>query len=327
MRWYSALALSFVFCLPAFEAICASEEKIETERQTIAVLPFDYVDTSGEVIDQSAIHEKRAANFVNALKETLAATGKYRIVEVSCGTQHCSPKMAPDVIRKAATDAGARFVIVGGIHKMSTLVQWGKIQVIDEQEGRVLFDKLISFRGDNDEAWKHAREFVTSDLLAADFTKQRFAEAAKPVKLVVFPFELLDFSGGANVIAESEQDRKALEASTDAARKLIASSGRYSLIDEAALENSPARSLQASSFRECGGCEARIARELGAEQSFLGIVTRITRTDYAVTYRLRDANSGELISVGQTDLRIGANYSWDRGAVWLIKNEFLKRQY
>ena len=55
-------------------------------------------------------------------------------------------------------------------------------------------------------------------------------------------------------------------------------------------------------------------------------MTRITRTDYAVTYRLRDARTGELVAVEQTDLRIGANYSWDRGAAWLIEKKLLAAQ-
>ncbi len=32
------------------------------------------------------------------------------------------------------------------------------------------------------------------------------------------------------------------------------------------------------------------------------------------------------IDVEQTDLRIGANYSWDRGAAWLIKSRLLEKQ-
>ena len=40
----------------------------------------------------------------------------------------------------------------------------------------------------------------------------------------------------------------------------------------------------------------------------------------------RDARTGALVSVQQTDLRIGANYSWSRGAAWLVKNRLLDTQ-
>ena len=77
-------------------------------------------------------------------------------------------------------------------------------------------------------------------------------------------------------------------------------------------------------LQKCNGCDAAIAKTLGADQAFLGIVTRITRTDYAVTYKLRDAKTGKIIDVEQSDLRIGASYSWNRGAKALVQAKLLK---
>jgi hypothetical protein len=52
----------------------------------------------------------------------------------------------------------------------------------------------------------------------------------------------------------------------------------------------------------------------------------IASIDCAVTFKIRDARTDAPIAVEQTDLRIGANYSWDRGAAWLITNRFLEKQ-
>jgi hypothetical protein len=106
-------------------------------------------------------------------------------------------------------------------------------------------------------------------------------------------------------------------------RRLLVESGRYSLVDVSGAE---AADLRAHTLRRCDGCDAAIARKLGADQSLVGIVTRITRTDYAVTFKLRDTRTGAPIAVEQTDLRIGANYSWNRDAAWLIKNRLLEKQ-
>jgi hypothetical protein len=57
----------------------------------------------------------------------------------------------------------------------------------------------------------------------------------------------------------------------------------------------------------------------------IGIVTRITRMEYAVTYKIRDARSGALVDVQQTDLRMGANVAWSRGARWLIQRRLLEQ--
>ena len=48
---------------------------------------------------------------------------------------------------KAANATGADFLMVGGIHKMSTLVQWAKAEVIDLRTGQIVLDKLFTFRG------------------------------------------------------------------------------------------------------------------------------------------------------------------------------------
>jgi hypothetical protein len=47
--------------------------------------------------------------------------------------------------------------------------------------------------------------------------------------------------------------------------------------------------------------------------------------EYAVTFKLRDARSGAIVAVEQTDLRMGANVAWSRGARWLIQNRLLEQ--
>ena len=146
--------------------------------------------------------------------------------------------------------------------------------------------------------------------------------APSPVKIAVFPFELMDLSAAAPYVAPDDIDREQLRLSTEEARRLIAASGRYQLVDVSAV-NDPA--AKAGKLRDCDGCEAGIAAGLDADQSMIGIVTRITRMEYAVTYKLRDARSGAIVAVGQTDLRMGANVAWSRGARWLIQNRLLER--
>jgi Protein of unknown function (DUF2380) len=144
--------------------------------------------------------------------------------------------------------------------------------------------------------------------------------APSPTKIAVFPFELEDFSAGAAYVPPDDIDREQLRLSTDEARRLIAASGRYQVVDVSAV-NDPA--AKAGKLRDCDGCDARIAAGLDADQSMIGIVTRITRMEYAVTYKVRDARSGATIAVAQTDLRMGANVAWSRGARWLIENRLL----
>jgi hypothetical protein len=61
---------------------------------------------------------------------------------------------------KAARRSGARFVVYGGIRKMSTLVQWGDVELVDLEADKLLLKRTVSFRGDNDEAYRRAASFV-----------------------------------------------------------------------------------------------------------------------------------------------------------------------
>jgi Protein of unknown function (DUF2380) len=146
--------------------------------------------------------------------------------------------------------------------------------------------------------------------------------APSPVKIAVFPFELVDFSAAAPYVPADEIDREQLRLSTEEARRLIVESGRYQLVDTGTANEQIAKVVP---LRDCKGCEAGIAAGLAADQSMIGIVTRITRTEYAVTYKIRDARSGGLVDVQQTDLRMGANVAWSRGARWLIQRRLLER--
>ena len=146
------------------------------------------------------------------------------------------------------------------------------------------------------------------------------AETAPPIKIAVFDFELEDYSPGGGVIGQTPEDVAQLKRATDEARQLLAQSGRYSLVDVSHADAEPAKT---QSLRMCSGCEADIAHKLGADQSFVGVVARSSRTEYAVGFQIRDARDGSLVFKQQTDLRMGTNDSWNRGVIRLIKNTLL----
>ena len=135
----------------------------------VAVIDFDYTDTSGEPRDQTAEHAARLAAFVKALRSDLAATGRFRPVEIACASPPCTAANTPaPALIKAAKAAGARLLVYGGVEKMSTLIQWGKLQIVDLQADRLVDDKMLSFRGDSDDAWRRAEVFVVEEIKGLD---------------------------------------------------------------------------------------------------------------------------------------------------------------
>jgi hypothetical protein len=144
--------------------------------------------------------------------------------------------------------------------------------------------------------------------------------AAASIKLAAFDFELEDGSAGASVAGDHARDDQYMASVSAEVRRLIEQSGRYQLID---VSGADGEAVKTHSLRKCNGCDAEIALALGAEQSLTGIVRRITRTEYVVSFRLADAKTGATLTYKETDLRMGANYSWSRGAAKLIKSELL----
>jgi hypothetical protein len=142
-----------------------------TASVTIAVVDFDYLDTSGEERDQSREHAARLKDFMAALRSDLAAHGK-TVVSLKCGLAPCSPDRPAELLR-AAREAGAGIVLLGSIHKMSTLIQWAKAEAIDAATDRVLLDKLFTFRGDNDDSWRRAEAFIAGEMASLGQTGGR----------------------------------------------------------------------------------------------------------------------------------------------------------
>jgi hypothetical protein len=168
-------------------------------------------------------------------------------------------------------------------------------------------------------------KFMTASLLCAAALMAFPAGAAwpEPVKLAIFDFEFEDMSAGASSTgAAAPSDNAQLANVTSSVRELFERSGRYSLVD---VGNADAAAVKARMLRKCDGCDAAIAQQLGAEQSFVGVVKRITRTEYTVRFHIRDAQTGAILSDEDSGLRMGADYSWSRGAVRLIKDRLLEK--
>jgi hypothetical protein len=143
-----------------------------TETIPIAVVDFDYIDSSGEAQNQTGKHQALMQTFIAKLRDDLAASERYRVVALVCPAERCSAARSdPSKLLAEARSAGATLLIYGGIHKMSTLVQTAKVQVLDLQKDRLVVDRFLTFRGDDEGAWRHAEAFIAADLNSIDFSQ------------------------------------------------------------------------------------------------------------------------------------------------------------
>ena len=128
---------------------------------------------------------------------------------------------------------------------------------------------------------------------------------------------------GGGIVDQDPIDTEKLQLSTDEARRLLSASGRYSIVDTGSAED---ELISAGGIQHCNGCESPLAEELGADQSMVGIITRVTRTEYTIQILVRDTETGAVMSNDFTGLRMGANYSWPRGVKSLMNKSILSVQ-
>ena len=158
-----ALIVAAVFIV---SAVPCRQSEAQGEVPVLAVAEIQYVDTSGEVIDQSADHFRRLREFEASLRTDLAASGKVRNVALDCPPSACSVgDIDADQLLGKAQAAGAAYLLISSFHKLSTLVQWAKFDIVDVKTRNVVFNRLVTFRGDNDKAWRHAESFIVREIL------------------------------------------------------------------------------------------------------------------------------------------------------------------
>ncbi|MEA2866085.1 MAG: hypothetical protein QOE39_800 [Bradyrhizobium sp.] len=149
-----------------FYASPIRQSQAQAEAPVLAVAEIQYIDTSGEVIDQSADHFRRLREFEASLRTDLAASGKVRNVALDCPPNACSVgDIDADQLLDKAQAAGAAYLLISSFHKLSTLVQWAKFDIVDVKTRNVVFNRLVTFRGDNDKAWRHAESFIVREIL------------------------------------------------------------------------------------------------------------------------------------------------------------------
>ena len=147
------------------------------------------------------------------------------------------------------------------------------------------------------------------------------AAAEKP-RIAVFGFELIDTSLEGEISGPRADEQARLIAISDQLRRQLTESDRYTLIDVAPMRQ---RIESASPLHGCNGCEADIARELGAEISMAGTVQKVSNLILNINLYTRDATTGEPLDTYSVDIRGNTDASWARGVSYIIRNRLLDK--
>lgn len=148
------------------------------------------------------------------------------------------------------------------------------------------------------------------------------AACADPPKLAVFDFELIDTSLPGEFYG-SKPELERLQRVAEQLRRELAQSGKFQLLDIAPISDA----AHHSNLQACGGCDVKLAGELGADLEITGVVQKVSDLILNLNIYLRDVHTGNLVTVASADMRGNTDETWSRAMSYLIRNRLLAPNY
>ena len=134
--------------------------------------------------------------------------------------------------------------------------------------------------------------------------------------IAVFDFELIDTSleGAINGPRPDEQAR--LARTSDQLRRRLAEHDGFTVADVAPV----AAEARANNLQSCGGCDTRLAKQVGADLVVTGTVQKVSNLILNMNIYIREVDSGRMVAAASADLRGNTDESWSRALVWLLRH-------
>jgi hypothetical protein len=132
----------------------------------------------------------------------------------------------------------------------------------------------------------------------------------------VFNFELIDTSldGAMNGARADETAR--IAGISQHLREWLATRADTRVIEIAPV----ARAAAAVHLQQCGGCDADLARRIGARLSITGTVQKVSNLILNMSIYVRSVASGRVVASMSADMRGNTDESWMRALNWLERN-------
>lgn len=147
--------------------------------------------------------------------------------------------------------------------------------------------------------------------------------AAEMPKLAVFDFEMIDTSLEGEMHGKRADEQERLTRAGDQLRKELAESGKFQLLDISPVN----AAAHQSNLQACGGCDVKLAQQLGAELELTGLVQKVSNVILNISVFLRDAHTGRLVAGGSVDMRGNTDESWSRATHYLVRERLLAPNY
>jgi hypothetical protein len=124
----------------------------------------------------------------------------------------------------------------------------------------------------------------------------------------VFDLEMLDTSLQGEMQGPRADEHDRLMRATDQLREELGKSGKFQIVDISPVN----AAAHQSNLQACGGCDVKLARQLGADLEITGVVQKVSNLILNMNPYLRDVHTGRLVAVASADMRGNTDESWSR---------------
>jgi hypothetical protein len=147
--------------------------------------------------------------------------------------------------------------------------------------------------------------------------------AADLPKLAVFDFEMIDTSLEAEMRVKRPDEQARLVKVGDQLRKELGDSGKFQMLDIAPVN----AAAHQSNLQACGGCDVKLAKQLGADLEITGVVQKVSNVILNINVYLRDVPTGRLVAAASADMRGNTDESWSRAMRYVVHERLLAPNY
>lgn len=144
-----------------------------------------------------------------------------------------------------------------------------------------------------------------------------------PPKAAIFDFQLIDTSIQGATRGVNANETKRIASISDQLRQLVAKSGKFEVVDVGPVK----AAAEKENLATCNGCDATLAKKIGADLAIVGTVQKVSELILNVTLYVRDANSGKLVGAMSADMRGNTDESWSHTLSWLVRNRLLQPDF
>jgi hypothetical protein len=158
-------------------------------------------------------------------------------------------------------------------------------------------------------------------LMTAALTASCASPALAVTKIAVFGFELVDTSLDGQFKGKNPDEQRRLAALKPRVEAFFAGEGAIRPVDITPVQ----KAAEAQNLQACGGCDLKLAHNVGAALSLTGTVQKISNLILNINMVVRDVATGRVVAAGNADIRSNSDASWFRGVDWLLRNRIAQQ--